>query len=90
MVVDEDGSPDFFWLNPTRRNERYRRRGIRSTRIRTISAFSAMFSLPLLYTVALYFALMVLGAFLKYPSGYSIGLYYRPISPLDKEIRDIR
>jgi hypothetical protein len=48
-----------------------------------------MFSLPLLYTIALYFALIVLGALLKYPSSYSIGLYYRPISPLDKEIRDI-
>jgi hypothetical protein len=49
-----------------------------------------MLSLPLLCTVALYFALTVLGALLEYPSGYSIGLHYRPISPLDREIRDIR
>jgi hypothetical protein len=89
-VVDEDGLLDFFWLNPTRRNKRYRRRGIRSTRIRTISAFGAMLSLPLLYIVALYFALTVLSALLKYSSRYSIGLYYRLISPLDREIRDIR
>jgi hypothetical protein len=88
-VVDEDDSLDFFWLNPTRHNKRYKRRGIRSIRIRTIFAFGAILSLPLLYTIALYFALTVLGALLKYPSGYSIGLYYRLISPLDREIRDI-
>jgi hypothetical protein len=49
-----------------------------------------MLSLPLLYTVALYFALTVLSALFEHLSSHSIGLYYRSISPLDKEIRDIR
>jgi hypothetical protein len=49
-----------------------------------------MLSLPLLYTVALYFALTALGALLKHLRSYSIGLYYRAISPLDREIRNIR
>jgi hypothetical protein len=58
-------------------------------RIKTISAFRAMLSSPLLYTVALNLALTVLSTLLKHLSYYSIWLYYRVISPLDREIRDI-
>jgi hypothetical protein len=58
-------------------------------RIRTISAFGAMLSPPLFYTVALNLALMVLSTLLKHLSRYSMWLYYRAISPLDREIRDI-
>jgi hypothetical protein len=48
-----------------------------------------MLSPPLLYTIALNLALTVLNTLLKYLSRYSMWLYYRAISPLDREIRDI-